>query len=67
MKRTTRRAGVAAVFGQVGAGQDADRRADHDRETHHQAADDGIEQAAIGAGRRRHSMNSVSESALTPL
>ena len=46
---------VAAVFGHVGAGQDADRRADrHTQARHDQAADDGVEQAAVGARRRRH-------------
>ena len=45
---------AAAEFGEIGAGQHADRRADqggHCR--HHQAADDRIEQATIAAGRRR--------------
>ena len=46
---------VAAVFGHIGAGENADRRADRDREHgQHQAADDGVEQAAGRAGRRRH-------------
>ena len=56
MKRTTMvEPVVAAVFGHVGAGQDADRRADRDGEDRQdQAADDRIEQAAGGAGRRRH-------------
>ena len=44
-----RQPAVAAVFGHVGAGQDADRRADeHARARHDQAADDGV-----AAGRRR--------------
>ena len=45
---------VAAVLGHVGAGEDADRRADDD--AHHgqdQAADDGVGEAAGAARRRR--------------
>ena len=47
---------VAAVLGHVGAGKDAERRADQDAETgEDQAADDRIEQAAASAaGRRGH-------------
>jgi hypothetical protein len=42
---------VASVLGEVGAGQDADRRADGDGENgDDQAADDGVQQAA---GRAR--------------
>ena len=56
MKRTTRgQFVVAAVFGHVGAGEDAERRADQHRDRgHDQAADDRVEQAAGRAGRRRH-------------
>ena len=52
MKRTTMvEPGVAAVLGHVGAGQDADRRADEDADDgHDQAADDGVEQAAGAPG-----------------
>ena len=48
-------AGVAAVFGEIGAGENAERRSD-DQPDHgdDQAADDRIQQAADDAGRRRH-------------
>ena len=46
---------MLAVFRHVGAGEQAERRADGDAEGgHDQRADDGVEQAARGAGRRRH-------------
>ena len=52
--RGGRQPAAAAIFGQIGARQHADRRADqcaHQR--HHDAAQDGIEQAAVGARRWR--------------
>src|SRR5579872_4020038 len=46
---------MAAVFGQVGAGEDADRCADQDGYGgENQTAEDGIEKAAARTGRRRH-------------
>ena len=52
------RAATAAVFGEVGAGQHADRRADQDAEQrHHRAAVQRIEQPALAARRRRHLVN----------
>ena len=46
--------GVSAILGHVGAGQDTDRRADDDRQDgDHDRADDGVQQAAGRAWRRR--------------
>ncbi len=46
---------VAAVFGEIGAGEDADRRGEREADRRDdQAADDRVEQAAHDAGRRRH-------------
>ena len=46
---------VAAIFSHVGAGQNAERRADQHRDDrHHQAAGDRIEQTAGRPRRRRH-------------
>ena len=48
-------AAALAEFGEVGAGQDADRRADQDAEAViTEAAGDGVEQTAGAAGRRSH-------------
>ena len=45
---------VLAVFGEIGAGEQAERRADADADHgHDDRADDGVEQAAIGRSRRR--------------
>ena len=45
---------VLAVFGQIRAGEQAERRADADADHgHHDRADDGVAQAAIGRTRRR--------------
>ena len=45
---------IAAVFGHVGAGEDADRRADDDADDgQDEAADDGVGEAAGAARRRR--------------
>ncbi len=46
---------MLAVFGEIGSGEQAERRADADPDHgHDDRADDGVAQAAIGrAGRRR--------------
>ena len=45
---------IAAVFGHVGAGENADRRADDDaHDGEDEAADDGVGEAAGAARRRR--------------
>ena len=44
---------VAAVFGEIGAGEDADRRGERQADRRDdEAADNGVEQAARDAGRR---------------
>src|SRR6266852_2876013 len=43
------------VFRHISPGQDADWRANRNRQSsQHQTAYDGVEQAAVGSGRRRH-------------
>ncbi len=45
---------VLAVFGEIGAGEQPDRRADANaKHRHDDRADDGVEQATIGGTRRR--------------
>ena len=64
-----RQPAVAAVLGQVGAGQDADRRADQRSPSngHDQAADDRVQQAAAGTRRRRIWVNRSRERPPRPL
>ena len=46
---------IAAIFGEIGAGQNPDRGADQHRQRRQdQAADDRVEQPAVRTGRRRH-------------